>query len=231
MINPYEGLSEQALDLCARRMANTLASKPRRKKTRDYVASIRGRETKGAAEIEKELKALARKAEQQRGMEIARKVLARLAAGDVPAMPDELARRKQRVSPIALHRATNSERRRTLGLGWSQRRNCRDGSREVLGRSGSGKRNTALVKELRPVLAYAQEYRCGICANPLPEEITAGSVDHVIPMAIGGADGPGNWVVTHRECNAAKANDTPTGCEMVFLLMVNAKLGQHPQVF
>ena len=224
--NPYEGLSDEALERCVKRMAKTLASKPKRKKTRDYVATIRGRESKPASVIEKELRALAAQERFEYGKQVAQRVLA-----NAPNAPDTFLKRKQRVSPIALHRAAKSERRRTLGLGWSQRRNCRQGSRQVEGRSGSGKRNTALVKELRPVLASAQEHRCGICAKPLPEESTAHSVDHVIPMALGGIDGPGNWVVTHHECNAAKSNDTPTGCEMVFLLMVNAKLGYHPQVF
>lgn len=55
------------------------------------------------------------------------------------------------------------------------------------------------------------------------------SVDHVIPLALKGFDGFGNWVVMHVDCNRLKADRLPTGCELIWLLAVNARLGVHPQ--
>lgn len=55
-----------------------------------------------------------------------------------------------------------------------------------------------------------------------------GSLDHVIPRDLGGRDAWGNYLLAHGECNGAKSNDAPTGCEMVWLLAVNARLGVEP---
>jgi 5-methylcytosine-specific restriction endonuclease McrA len=80
----------------------------------------------------------------------------------------------------------------------------------------------------RSILSEAQGGRCGICGHPMKERP---SLDHVIPHALGGKHGLGNYVAAHGECNGDKTNDVPTGCEMVWLLMVNAKLGVGPLVF
>lgn len=54
------------------------------------------------------------------------------------------------------------------------------------------------------------------------------TVDHVVPRSRGGALGLGNVVLAHRPCNGRKANRMPTGCELTFLLAVNARLGVRP---
>jgi 5-methylcytosine-specific restriction endonuclease McrA len=77
----------------------------------------------------------------------------------------------------------------------------------------------------------AQGKLCGICGQGLPHSSNDATLDHVIPMQLGGADALGNFILAHRACNSAKANDVPTGCEMVWLMAVNAKLGVLPVVF
>ena len=50
------------------------------------------------------------------------------------------------------------------------------------------------------------------------------SIDHVFPRSKGGGN-YGNFLVMHGECNHAKADRLPTGCEMIWLAAVNARLG------
>ena len=80
----------------------------------------------------------------------------------------------------------------------------------------------------RRALLRAQEGHCGLCGHDLRGEA---SIDHVIPRALSGANGLGNLVLAHSLCNSDKSNDVPTGCEMVWLLAVNARLGVMPVVF
>ena len=219
--NPYDGLSDEALDRCVKRMARTLASEPRNKKTRGYVMSLNGREKKTAAHIEAELRAEAKRAAHQRGIEIATRVIERAKLASVSNPPGP---RKQRVSPIAMHRAAKVKHRI---------KNCRQPSRFHEGVSGDKSRAARPMEEtraLRFTLHEAQGGICGICGKPLDADPAKGSLDHVIPRSRVSRE-TGNYVLTHGECNGDKTNDVPTGCEMVFLLMVNCKLGLHPQVF
>lgn len=64
---------------------------------------------------------------------------------------------------------------------------------------------------------------CGICGKSVGR--TSRSTDHVVPKAKGGYDGPGNKVLAHKSCNNRKADRWPTGCECIFLMAVNARLG------
>lgn len=75
-------------------------------------------------------------------------------------------------------------------------------------------------------LASAQGFICAICGTEMDDEPT---IDHVIPLAKNGNDGPGNIVAAHRICNNRKADRMPNGCELVYLLAVNAKMGWEPQ--
>jgi 5-methylcytosine-specific restriction endonuclease McrA len=49
------------------------------------------------------------------------------------------------------------------------------------------------------------------------------SLDHVLPRSRGGAH-VGNRLAAHRKCNSDKSNRLPTGCELVWLEVVNARL-------
>jgi 5-methylcytosine-specific restriction endonuclease McrA len=220
--NPYIGLSEQALNACIKRMAKTLTSKPRRKKTRQYVNNIRGREAKTREQAEKELRALASRERFESGRAAAKVVIA-LAEAGVARPP--IARRKQRVSPITLHNAVKAAHHHAL-------KHCRQPSRFKHGIVG-GKHDARPMEKLRALrytLHAAQDGICGICGKPLDANPVKSSLDHVIPRSRVPRE-KGNYVLTHGGCNGDKANDIPTGCEMVFLLMVNCKLGIYPQVF
>lgn len=83
----------------------------------------------------------------------------------------------------------------------------------------------------RFVLYVAQEGICALCGKPMEGRCVSFSIDHVIPYSLGGIDVLGNVVLCHSLCNSVKSNDTPTGCEMVFLLAVNCRLGVQPQTF
>lgn len=75
-------------------------------------------------------------------------------------------------------------------------------------------------------LASAQLFLCGICGDELSEDPT---IDHVIPRSRGGFDGKGNVVAACFVCNNRKANRIPTGCELIYLIAVNCRMGWEPQ--
>lgn len=75
-------------------------------------------------------------------------------------------------------------------------------------------------------LASVQMFRCGICGEELIENPT---VDHVIPRSRGGFDGKGNVVAACFVCNNRKADRMPTGCELIYLIAVNCRMGWEPQ--
>lgn len=77
------------------------------------------------------------------------------------------------------------------------------------------------------MLGDAQGWLCALCGVTLIRNGKA-TQDHVIPHALGGMDALGNLVLAHSPCNNAKANDIPTGCEMIWLFAVNARLGVEP---
>ncbi len=71
----------------------------------------------------------------------------------------------------------------------------------------------------------AQEGICAICGELILQVV---SIDHVIPKSMGGQDMPGNLVATHMRCNGDKSNNPPCGCQLIWLLSVNARLGVQP---
>lgn len=92
----------------------------------------------------------------------------------------------------------------------------------------------ALIAAKR-VLWRLQGGLCAACAEKLVnpnnkrvERRLRCSMEHVIPKSKGGAVGFGNVLVTHLGCNERKADRMPTGCEMIWLLAVNARLGVEP---
>jgi 5-methylcytosine-specific restriction endonuclease McrA len=91
-------------------------------------------------------------------------------------------------------------------------------------------RDRFLIEEM----ADAQGGRCVLCGwalifdDDLPDHAPQrASFDHVIPRSRGGAN-HGNRLAAHRKCNTEKGSRMPTGCELVWLAAVNAKLGIDP---
>lgn len=200
--DPYAGLSRKAREECARRMARTLTRKPRHKKTRAYVSSLTGK---------------AETAEQVWARAMNEAVASAAQSGNLPMV---LRARKERLSPMA----DKSQRRHAT-------KHCRRASRyqpHYKADDYRAPRDKEETDRLRVLLFEAQRGLCAICGHDMDGVV---SLDHVIPHALGGKHGLGNYVATHGECNGDKTNDVPTGCEMVWLLMVNAKLGALPVVF
>lgn len=85
----------------------------------------------------------------------------------------------------------------------------------------------ALLRQVRDVLWRLQGGLCAGCGLAMRRRWT--TLDHVIPRSRGGFDGFGDVVAMHRDCNQAKRDRWPTGCELIWLLAVNARLGVGPQ--
>lgn len=76
----------------------------------------------------------------------------------------------------------------------------------------------------------AQGKHCSVCGEHMHP--IAGShptrgwtIDHVYNRASRRYLADGNKLVCHRGCNQRKADREPTGCELILLHMVNARLG------
>jgi 5-methylcytosine-specific restriction endonuclease McrA len=80
----------------------------------------------------------------------------------------------------------------------------------------------------------AQTGLCTICGGRLAPErsghtkLTA-SRDHTYPKARYGMGNQGNMTLTHAGCNAEKSDRDPTGCEVIWLHAVNARMGWQLQ--
>jgi len=89
-------------------------------------------------------------------------------------------------------------------------------------------------------LIVAQENLCAGCGKPMMPRSDfpsrrgdakyrdLPSIDHIIPRAKNGKNGAGNVVAMHMLCNQMKGDDMPTGCELIWLLAVNSRLGWEP---
>jgi len=84
-------------------------------------------------------------------------------------------------------------------------------------------------------LAEHQGWTCPICGRALEQPSRRGqqtglSIDHVWPRL--GSEGRtglyGNALATHAICNNAKGARVPTGCEIIWLTFVNAKMDLEP---
>lgn len=65
----------------------------------------------------------------------------------------------------------------------------------------------ALSKRLRFEILRRDNHTCRYCGRSAPEvELT---VDHVIPVALGGDDEPSNLVTACRDCNSGKSSSAP----------------------
>lgn len=107
---------------------------------------------------------------------------------------------------------------------------CRPTGRHRQFATGSEKLARTFEETMRQrfLLYVAQDGVCALCGQPMTGRPFQFSLDHVVPRSKGGADGFGNLVLCHGECNGRKTNDDPTGCEMIWLIAVNARLGTPP---
>lgn len=71
------------------------------------------------------------------------------------------------------------------------------------------------------MLRHVQGRACYLCTEPM----TAPTLDHVMPIALGGRTF-GNVLLAHSVCNQAKADRKPYPCELIYLAAVNAKLAE-----
>jgi 5-methylcytosine-specific restriction endonuclease McrA len=115
-------------------------------------------------------------------------------------------------------------------------KHCRSDTRfrqvkPLIDRTARPSRDQDVCSRHREMLFKAQDGQCALCGQVLDFAPKFGSLDHCLPLSEGGRDHLGNLVLTHTECNRARSNDIPTGCEMVWLLAVNARLGVFPQTF
>lgn len=88
----------------------------------------------------------------------------------------------------------------------------------------------AFARSLVERIAEIQGGACLLCGTRLdletafpPHDDRRPSLDHVLPRSLGGVN-VGNRLAAHRKCNSDKSNRRPTGCELVWLAAVNARL-------
>lgn len=65
----------------------------------------------------------------------------------------------------------------------------------------------AVTKRTRYEVLRRDSHTCRYCGASAPEATL--TVDHVIPVALGGSDEPSNLVAACRDCNAGKASSAP----------------------
>lgn len=65
----------------------------------------------------------------------------------------------------------------------------------------------AVSKRLRYEIFRRDNHACRYCGAAAPDAPL--TVDHVVPVALGGADEPGNLVTACRDCNAGKSASSP----------------------
>ena len=75
------------------------------------------------------------------------------------------------------------------------------------------------------VFLRAQRRICYLCGNVIHLN-DAKSIDHVFPLSISHLN-IGNLLIAHRECDQRKGQRQPTPCEVIFLQIVNERLGYN----
>lgn len=209
------------LEECARRLTEFANKKPRHWKTRAYLETLPPRKKPVTISADEFQAVAPRKVKAVEPIE--RRTLAK------PS--DSKFVRKDRMRPRAKPQPAPKPEPTKKASRWA----CRPGGfrfhRERRAETLRVSRTMEASLIQRILLHAAQEGRCGLCGEMMTRPAVACSIDHVIPRSLEGADGFGNLLLCHGECNGRKTNDAPTGCEMVFLLAVNARLGVLPQVF
>lgn len=64
-----------------------------------------------------------------------------------------------------------------------------------------------VTKRLRYEILRRDNHTCRYCGGIAPEAVL--TIDHVLPTALGGSDGPDNLVAACKDCNAGKAASNP----------------------
>lgn len=201
-----------SLEESARRMTALLARKPRSKKTRDYVSTLPKRKT-----------VVVSPADYQLPPSPPPKPEAMTPRATVKAVAYEIRHSPKRLKELRAFDAAVSAR-----LDAQVRK---DRLRPRRRQQGPPDEPNLLER-----IAFIQGGRCVHCAGPLKFRAHESTDDafptfeHVIPRAMGGVN-VGNRLAAHRVCNMRKGNSKPTGCEMVMLLAVNARLGVEPTRF
>lgn len=216
-----------SLEELAARMTRSMNSPARSRKTREYIAALPPRKKVRitAADYPQPPERVRVEVEP-----IKRKVLAKPVPRMTPSPIIQHEGRKDRLRPRAKPQPAPAALPMVKATRWA----CRQSHRFHAGRRSETQRvsRTMEASLIQRILLYAaQEGRCGLCGEEMAGHAVAFSLDHVIPRALDGIDGFGNLLLCHGECNGRKTNDAPTGCEMVWLLAVNARLGAQPQVF
>jgi 5-methylcytosine-specific restriction endonuclease McrA len=203
-----------SLEQCAERMARFLSRKPRSRKTRAYLETLPKRKKPAVVSAAEYLGGASIATAREESKAIVAKMLERIEVGvvEIPAEPSKA--RKSRLRPKARSQ-------------WSCRPNVVR-HREGLRLFDYGPRDMLECRKHRLALWDAQEGICGLCGKVMDGPGERMSLDHVIPRFDGGMDGLGNYLLCHGECNGQKSNDVPTGCEMVALMAVNARLKIGP---
>lgn len=65
----------------------------------------------------------------------------------------------------------------------------------------------AISKRLRYEILRRDNYSCRYCGESVPDVRL--TIDHVVPVSLGGSDEPGNLVAACPDCNAGKAASNP----------------------
>ena len=95
---------------------------------------------------------------------------------------------------------------------------------------GTSKRRRQ-VRNQRQRLRRAQGDLCAGCATRFLKDSVLGprdprypTFDHVIPRSRGGRRSLDNFLLKHRRCNEIRGNAPPTGCDLVWLAAVRARV-------
>ena len=99
-----------------------------------------------------------------------------------------------------------------------------DARRDAAQRRRALKRNvTTGGRVLRSEIARRDEYRCHLCGEKVDMKVAwpdpmSPSLDHVVPLSLGGTHGPANVKLAHLWCNTKKgARGIPTGEQLMLI--------------
>jgi 5-methylcytosine-specific restriction endonuclease McrA len=143
-----------------------------------------------------------------------------------PGNDTPLTRHHGGTAKAALQAIKDAKARKAHVAAVNRRLNAQEPRKDRLRPSKKGPaRETRLIERM----AAIQLYRCILCGRDIdfeahPNADAAPSFDHVVPKTRGGGN-VGNRLAAHRRCNTEKSNDLPNGCEILWLAVVNAKLG------
>lgn len=83
-------------------------------------------------------------------------------------------------------------------------------------------------KKLSDGLWESQNGRCYICGRKIDRDVEETNIDHIMPLASGGKDDPGNFALTHAGCNKRKQDsDLRVAQVLEKLRMIQDEAGSH----